>query len=223
MRRSMKVPTRLALAVVALAVLAGACSSDSSDVTSSSTTAAAGSGTTSTTAANGAETVQFDKTIQGELAAVGCYQGGIDGIVGPATDAAILAFQKAAGLHADGELGPETEKALSEAAAKNQQVCTSSGTTTAPTSSTTTTTQAGNPPPCTAAALAKALPAGDTLQSYACADDYAGVYVMQADRSEARAILKAEGSAWTNLGQEPCGGASAGIAPAVLAIGCNAS
>ena len=46
------------------------------------------------------------KAIQQELADVGCYPGAVDGVIGAKTDAAILEFQTAAGLTADGELNP---------------------------------------------------------------------------------------------------------------------
>ena len=45
---------------------------------------------------------RLDLTIQRRLAALGHYQGAVDGIVGPMTRAAIRAFQKGAGLAVDG-------------------------------------------------------------------------------------------------------------------------
>jgi len=52
--------------------------------------------------------VSFDETTQAELAAASCYSGPRDPVVGPGTDAAVVAFQQARGLTVDGEPGPET-------------------------------------------------------------------------------------------------------------------
>ena len=68
-------------------------------------------------------TIRFDTAIQEELVAVGCHPGAADGVIGPQTDAAILAFQQADGIEADGELGPETESALKKAVAEGRTVC----------------------------------------------------------------------------------------------------
>jgi len=118
-----------AAAVVVVAVVAG-CGGDDDDATQ----------TADDTAAPQQETAVFDQEIQSQLIAVGCYSGAEDGIIGPQTDDAIVAFQQAAGLEVDGELGPATENALDEAVAANETVCaTSAGTTTAAPSGTTTT------------------------------------------------------------------------------------
>ena len=109
-------------------------------------------------------TVAFDKSIQQDLAEVGCYPGAVDGILGPASDAAILAFQGGAGLGTDGQLGPQTNAALTKAAGARTTVC--SGSTTA------------------------------------------------------NATTTIAGAMWTNLSEQPCGTASSGISPAVLALGC---
>jgi N-acetylmuramoyl-L-alanine amidase len=52
------------------------------------------------------------KKIQSALDAAGIDPGGIDGIYGPKTTAAVAAFQRREGLVVDGEVGPQTAKAL---------------------------------------------------------------------------------------------------------------
>lgn len=60
---------------------------------------------------------------QTDLNAVGCWAGAVDGTLGPRTEAAIIAFQTAKGLEADGLLGPVTKTALEEAVAAGEIVC----------------------------------------------------------------------------------------------------
>src|SRR5262245_40233077 len=112
----------LIVAVAASLLILGACSSDKEDDGSSSTTQ------TTAKSSTDAETVKFDKSIQQQLKDVGCYSGAVDGILGPETDAAIVAFQTAAGLTADGQLGPETESALKSDASAKKQVCDTTST-----------------------------------------------------------------------------------------------
>src|SRR5262245_36285266 len=50
--------------------------------------------------------------LQAQLQDLGFSPGPIDGQFGPATEAAVLAFQKSAGLLADGIAGPRTQGAL---------------------------------------------------------------------------------------------------------------
>ena len=50
--------------------------------------------------------------LQAQLQEVGFNPGRIDGSFGPATEAAVLAFQKSVGLLADGIAGPRTLGAL---------------------------------------------------------------------------------------------------------------
>ena len=106
---------------------------------------------------------------------MGCYTGADDGVFGPETDAAIVAFQKASGLSPDGELGTQTEAALNKAVAEKQAVCGGTATTTtAKAGSTTTSTASPNGAPCTATALLGGLPAeGETIASYVCSGGYA--------------------------------------------------
>jgi hypothetical protein len=58
--------------------------------------------------------MQGDKIreIQAQLAAKGYDPQGADGVFGPKTYAAVLSFQRAQGLLADGEVGPRTAQAL---------------------------------------------------------------------------------------------------------------
>ncbi|MCB8835919.1 N-acetylmuramidase domain-containing protein [Aurantimonas sp. VKM B-3413] len=55
------------------------------------------------------------KTVQQALAKLGLYSAGIDGDFGPATEAAVKAFQTAHGLLDDGWVGEKTTKALASA------------------------------------------------------------------------------------------------------------
>src|SRR5918996_323752 len=50
--------------------------------------------------------------LQVALRAHGLYQGAIDGLAGPQTRSAVLAFQRRKGLAADGRAGPRTRAAL---------------------------------------------------------------------------------------------------------------
>ncbi len=207
-------------AAIALVLLAGsACSNDdsSSDTTEATTTIPGGS--------DAAATVIFDKMIQGQLVTVGCFTGAVDGIIGPLTDAAIVAYQTARGLEPDGELGPKTDTALSEDAAANKVVCVATPTpTTAPT---TTTVPNPNSAPCTATALAKGLP--DPMAKvvrYACVNDvpitdgrWAGVEYVDADTGGA--ILKAASGVWVAQDTDALCAADSPVVPALVKqIGC---
>ncbi len=62
-----------------------------------------------------AETRLIVKRAQEHLAHMGYYVGKIDGIMGPATKAAIKSFQRKKGMKVDGILGSQTRLALEEA------------------------------------------------------------------------------------------------------------
>ncbi|GAB4072810.1 peptidoglycan-binding protein [Ancylobacter sonchi] len=55
------------------------------------------------------------RELQTQLTALGYAPGAIDGQWGKMTEAAVVAFQRAAGLYPDGIAGPKTEKALAAA------------------------------------------------------------------------------------------------------------
>ena len=204
-----------AFGLVALVATAGACSSDDKDEEGTTTTQAASE---NTTPKESAATIRFDKAIQEELATVGCHPGAADGVIGPKTDAAILAFQTADGIKADGELGPETEAALKKAAAEGRKVCGENPTTTTP--ETTTTTASGGAAPCTATALLGGLPdEGESIGSYVCSEGWAAGTLSD---GTTKFILQSDNGKWYAPSQDPCGSASAGLPPEILEDGCAA-
>lgn len=202
-----------ALGVLALISLAS-CSSDDKKADETTTTVE----TSTTTGGESAATVAFDEQIQQELKDVGCYTGADDGIIGPETDAAIVAFQTASGLEVDGELGPETEAALTKAVDAGEKVCDGSTTTTTTGATTSTTAAGGGEAPCTATAITAALD-GEAISSYVCSEGYAAGSVADTD---AKFILQSEDGKWVEMTSDPCGSASAGLPPVILEDGCEA-
>ncbi len=57
-------------------------------------------------------TVTENKAVQQKLKELGYYTGSVDGVYGQGTRSAVIAFQKANGLTADGIVGASTAKAL---------------------------------------------------------------------------------------------------------------
>jgi peptidoglycan hydrolase-like protein with peptidoglycan-binding domain len=79
--------------------------------TSTSTTSTT-TATTSTTTTSGLTATATIFVVQGDLAALGYFEGVIDGVAGEVTRAALAAFQTDAGIEADGEFGPVTDAAM---------------------------------------------------------------------------------------------------------------
>lgn len=147
----------VAAALLAIALVAGACGDDDGDTTATDTVAStdtttaaddgdASSGDSSSGDSSGGDTSSAGgsshhemsaeelEVWQTDLNAVGCWAGPVDGSLGPQTQAAITAFQAATGLAVDGRLGPQTEGALQEAVAAGETVCTTTTGGEAPTS-----------------------------------------------------------------------------------------
>ena len=214
----------VAITLLAVSTVVGlsACGDKTTDTT---TTSAAASSTTTTAAvttttssAESEATKKFDEQIQRELQEVGCYTGSVDGILGPKSDAAILEFQRAEGLEADGELGPETEAALKQAVAAGKKVCGASSSTTTTKPGSTTTTVKPNPTACTATVLIDALggDAATKLSNFVCSGNYAAGTISGGEKF----ILEKSGGYWVRPNQDPCGSASAGLPPIILEDGC---
>ncbi len=117
-------PVRLTFAVGLLALVAAACSGapavDSTTTTTVVFTSTSDAGTTSTTTSSTTTTTTQPSLgatatifrVQQDLAALGFFDGQIDGIAGEETQAALKAFQTQQGIEADGEFGPNTDAAL---------------------------------------------------------------------------------------------------------------
>lgn len=118
---------RLLVALLALTLLAAACGdSDDGDAEDADDGEGALDGADEEQATPGLDP-EFVELFQNQLAAVGCYDGPIDGIDGPATLAAIRRFQAAQGLAEDGVVGPATESALQQAVEAGVTGCTADG------------------------------------------------------------------------------------------------
>lgn len=168
----------------------------------------------------GVETVLFDRAIQQMLFDVGCSEVAPDGTIGPETDAAIRAFQAASGLEIDGEVGPETDEALRSAAEGDRMVCGSASEITGGLSSSTPpTTEAGATAHCTAEALLAeptGLPGDAVIESYLCAEGWAGATFGVAGGGAHRTVLESVDSRWAVPAQDPCGAADASVPAPVL-------
>jgi len=175
----------IALAV-ALAIVAGACSKDDTTSTSGGTTTAAPGTTAGGVTTSGAPANTIPKAdvlaMQEMLDKVGCDVGPNDGIMGPETLGALLAFQKAAGLSPDDVYGPATKTALQQAVGSGKKDCVPPSTTTTakPSGSTTaapSTTASASSAPCTTAAITAGLKAHGTnlvnLDGIGCANGWA--------------------------------------------------
>lgn len=209
MRRT-RVRAMLASGAVGVLVLAmTACSSGGSSEPSASPSP---TGVSPSPSASGAATVAFDEKIQSELRQVGCYAGAIDGVIGPETDQAIVAFQEAVGLPVDGELGPDTDAALKAAVAEDKAVCTG---TPSPTSSPTSSGAS-----CTASSISQALESDAKLLSYRCVDVAAERWAAGQEKTGPAVtnfFLRSQDGAWVVIpNDEVCGAASAGLPKAIL-------
>lgn len=85
-------------------------STTSTPVTSSSTTTLAETTTTAPAVVQSATATTY--RVQLDLAALGLFEGQIDGIAGEETQEALRAFQTQQGIPADGEFGPQTDSML---------------------------------------------------------------------------------------------------------------
>ena len=144
--------------LLAFAIVAGAaaCSSGKSSSTTTTSTTAASAPTTSGVKPVSTLTKADIVQMQEWLDAVGCDVGNNDGIIGPQTIASIKAFQKGAGLSADGTYGPKTKAALSADAQAKKKICVAPTPTPAPVGPT------GAPAACTSAAITAGLDASMT-------------------------------------------------------------
>ena len=80
--------------------------------TSQPTTTTVPTTTSTTTTVPDQVATAFVAALQQQLQVLGFFNGDIDGIYGPVTIEAVMAFQRDAGITVDGEYGPETEDAL---------------------------------------------------------------------------------------------------------------
>ena len=147
----------IGVAILSLAVVAGAAACSKSDKKSDSTTTTTASAPT-TSGVKPASTLTKADVVQMQewLDAVGCDVGNNDGVIGPLTVASLKSFQKGAGLTVDGTYGPQTKAALSADAQAKKQVCVKPTPTPPPVGPT------GSAAPCTAAAITTGLDAAMT-------------------------------------------------------------
>lgn len=119
--RMKRAPLGAVIVGLSLVVVACSASSDETTTTAPTTTVAASatSSTSSTTTLPTTTTTSRTLTatattlvVQGDLTALGYFEGTIDGIAGEETKSAIARFQADVGLEADGEFGPNTDAAM---------------------------------------------------------------------------------------------------------------
>jgi peptidoglycan hydrolase-like protein with peptidoglycan-binding domain len=199
--------TTLGAAALALALVAAACGGgDDGSVSTGDTTTTTASNDGGSDGGDGNDVL----TLQRELLALGCNPGPLDGTLGPDTEAGIRHFQSAAGLTADGIVGPQTRAALATANETEQPKCPLTPPPPPPT--TTATTRGGGgggggTPPCTEAAIrpvvAASLNAGEQLfklNQFNCAITWAvstpTVGSTPQNAVEITELLRWSGSAW---------------------------
>ncbi|KAA0235363.1 MAG: hypothetical protein JJLCMIEE_01719 [Acidimicrobiales bacterium] len=179
-------------AVMLFAVLlAAACSSDDSSPTTTTTeettTSTTEESTTSSTVEDLQECGDLSKdtveTIQQDLETLGYYDGEIDGECGDETESALIAFQEAEGLTADGKWGPNTEAAMERALSGGGG------------GSSTSTTGGGGTPACTEQEFQSIVGEGVTVESVQCEDGFAVVAASTPDYDETLRY-EAQGGAW---------------------------
>lgn len=117
-------PVRMTIAVGLLALVAAACSGGETvpstttttvvftPTSAAATTSTTTSSTTTTTAPPSLGATSTISRVQQDLAALGFFDGQIDGIAGEETQTAIKALQTQQGIEADGQFGPKTDAAL---------------------------------------------------------------------------------------------------------------
>ena len=109
--------------LLSLGLLTAACGSDDDD-SSEPIEESSDSESGETTPGLDPEVVELFQT---QLAAIGCYDGPVDGVDGAETTAAIERFQAAQGLEEDGVVGSETEDALKNAVDAGVEGCSADG------------------------------------------------------------------------------------------------
>jgi peptidoglycan hydrolase-like protein with peptidoglycan-binding domain len=111
--------------LAAITLVAVSCSDDDDDDSSSATADSSDSSDSGDSKDHSEASAEELEIWQTDLNAVGCYVGAVDGSLGPQTEAAIEAYQAAAGLTVDGKLGPETEAALQDSVTAGTIICVS--------------------------------------------------------------------------------------------------
>ena len=207
--------TILTIALVGVLGVAGlaACSKSSDNGGGTTTTTKVKPTTTSSFPIN---VIIYDTEIQRELQKVGCYNGNLDGIVGPATDTAILAFQRAKGLGVTGVVDKQTRDALSAAADAGQKVCAPSPTTTTGGSTTTSTTKPAGAV-CTGTAIVAALAPGAQVQSFVCSGTQ---WAAGSLTNGQKFILNGTSGSWKIPSTDVCGGGVADLPDFIKTAGC---